>query len=109
MEAVDIPIDMSEKSIWASERGTFIKVIVRPNSKSKEFVSEMTPEAVHLNQAGTAREGKANTELVKRMAKSLGVTTGNVTIVAGHRSREKTLLVSDMTGEAVIQRLSEVT
>jgi len=109
MEVADILMNMSEKSIWENERGTFIKVIVRPNSKSKEFVSEMTPEAVHLNLAGPAREGKANTELVKRMAKTLGVTTGSVMIVAGHRSREKTLLVTDMTGEAVIQRLSEVT
>ncbi|RDE13118.1 MAG: hypothetical protein C4K48_09130 [Candidatus Thorarchaeota archaeon] len=107
MEAVDILIDMSEKSIWENERGTFIKVIVRPNSRSKEFVSEMTPEAVHLNLTGPAREGKANTELVKRMAKTLGVTTGTITMVAGHRSREKTLLVTDITREVVIQKLSE--
>jgi len=107
MEVVDILMAMSEKSIWENERGTFIKVLVKPNSRSKEFVSEMTPETVHLNLTGPAREGKANAELIKRMAKTLGVTTGSITIVAGHRSREKTLLVTDMTGEVVIQKLSE--
>ena len=107
MQAMDILIDMDEKFIWENERGTFIKVIVRPNSRSKEFVSEMTPEAVHLNLTGPAREGKANTELVKRMAKTLGVATGSITMIAGHRSREKMLLVTNMTREVVIQKLSE--
>lgn len=107
MQAVDILIDMDEKFIWENERGTFIKVIVRPNSRSKEFVSEMTAEAVHLNLTGPAREGKANIELVKRMAKTLGVTTGSISIVAGHKSRDKTLLVAGMTREAAIQKLSE--
>jgi uncharacterized protein (TIGR00251 family) len=107
MEAEDILIDMSEKSIWENERGTFIRVLVKPNSRSREFVSELAPEGVHLNLTGPAREGKANVELVKRMAETLGVTTRSVTIVAGHRSREKTLLVTNMTGEVVIQRLSQ--
>lgn len=97
---------MNEKPIWENDRGAFIKVVVKANSKSKEFVSERTSEAIHLNLKEPAREGKANTELVKRMAKMLGVAARDVTIVAGHKSREKTILVTGMTKETVLLKLS---
>lgn len=99
---------MSATAVWESERGTYIRVIVKPNSKSKEFIAERTPEAVFLNLLGPAREGKANTELIKKMAKTLGVTTHAVTIISGLKNREKILLVKDCTKEVVFERLSFV-
>jgi uncharacterized protein (TIGR00251 family) len=99
---------MSAKSIWENERGVFIKVIVKPNSKSREFIVEINDEAVFLNPSGPAREGKANTELIKKLAKMFGVTTSAIALVAGHKSREKILLVKGMTQEAVLQKLSVV-
>jgi len=100
---------MSAKSIWESERGTFIKVVVKPNSKSKEFITEATSEAVFLNLSGPAREGKANVELIKRMAKVLGVTTSAITLVSGHKNREKILLIRGITQEIVLKKLSLMT
>jgi hypothetical protein len=55
METHDNLTDMITKSIWESEKGTFIKVVVKPNSKSKEFIAEITSEAVFLNLSGPAR------------------------------------------------------
>jgi len=109
METGDKSIDMSAKSIWESERGTFIKVVVKPNSKSKEFITEATSEAVFLNLSGPAREGKANVELIKRMAKVLGVTTSAITLVSGHKNREKILLIRGITQEIVLKKLSLMT
>jgi uncharacterized protein (TIGR00251 family) len=99
---------MSAESIWESERGTFIRVVVKPGSKSGRFVEEITPEAVFLNLSGPAREGKANTELIKKMAKLLDVSTANVVFVAGHKSREKTLLVIGRTREEILQKVSSM-
>jgi uncharacterized protein (TIGR00251 family) len=99
---------MSNGSVWESERGTFIKTVVRPNSKSKKFVVEITSEAVFVNISSPAREGKANVELVKRMAKTLGISAAEVTIVVGHKTREKILVVSGMSQEAVIQKISNM-
>jgi uncharacterized protein (TIGR00251 family) len=99
-------IDMSTNAIWESERGTFIKVIVKPNSKSKEFITEITPEAIYLNLSSPAREGKANKELIRKMAKTLGINTSSIALVAGHKNREKTLLVTNITQEMAIQKLS---
>jgi uncharacterized protein (TIGR00251 family) len=97
---------MNTEPIWENERGTFIRVVVKPGSKSKKFVAEITSDAVFLNLSGPAREGKANIELIKKLAKTLGVSTGAIGLVAGHRSREKTILVTGLKRECVLQMLS---
>lgn len=108
IEARSIYDIMSTESIWESERGTFIRVVVKPSSKSKTFVEEITPDAVFLNLSVPAREGKANTELIKKMAKLLGVSSTNVVLVAGHRNREKTLLVLGKAREEIVLKLSNM-
>ena len=89
-----------------SEKGTFVRVVVRPNSKKKELIAERNPTAILINLMGPAQEGKANTELVKRLSKLLKVSTSSVKLVVGHKSREKILLIDSLTVEEVEQRLS---
>ncbi len=96
-------------SIWVSEKGTFLRVIVRPKSTEKDFVVEISPEVIVVNLKSPAREGKANSELVKRLAKVLTISTGNIRLVAGHKSKEKTLLVEGLSPQDIVQRLSNVT
>lgn len=86
-------LDSMASAIWESERGTFLRVIVHPNSKEKRFISEVTPETIRINLKGSAREGKANIELLKRLSKILKISTVEINLVAGHKSREKTLLI----------------
>ena len=88
-----------------NEKGTFLRVIVRPNSKEKVLISEITEESILVNLTGPAREGKANTELVKRMSKKLKVSTSAIRIVSGHKSREKILLIDGMSAKDVEKRL----
>ena len=92
---------MTHGPVWDNEKGVFIRVVVRPRSKEREFVAEVTSEFVHVNLSSPAREGKANTELIKRMAKTLGVSTGDITLVSGHKSREKTLFIQEGLIESV--------
>ena len=96
-------------AIWKSERGTFLRVIVRPNSREKNFLAEISPEVILVNLKSPAREGKANSELVKRLARVLMISAGNIRLVAGHKSKEKTLLVESLSTEDIEQRLSNVT
>jgi uncharacterized protein (TIGR00251 family) len=86
---------MSSGAFWATEKGVFIRFVVRPKSKEKEFIREITPEYIHVNLSSPAREGKANTELVKKLAKILKVSTSQVALVSGHKSREKTIFIQD--------------
>ena len=87
---------MDSQPIWMNEKGTFLRVIVKPNSKEKVLISEVTEGSILINLTGPAREGKANTELVKRLSKKLGISTSAITIVSGHKSREKVLLIDGM-------------
>lgn len=81
------------KAIWKTARGTLVRVIVRPNSMERKLIAEVTPEAIHINLKGPAREGKANSELLKRLSKILKISTAEISLVAGHKIREKTLLI----------------
>ena len=89
-----------------SEKGTFLRVIVKPNSKEKKLVGDISSESIQINLTGPAREGKANTELVKKLSKLLKVSTSSIKLVAGHKSREKTLLIEGLNAEEVEDKLS---
>lgn len=88
-----------------NEKGIFLRVIVKPNSKEKELIGEIGSETIQINLTGPAREGKANTELVKRLSKHLNVSTSSIKLVVGHKSREKILLIEGMNIEEVEERL----
>jgi uncharacterized protein (TIGR00251 family) len=102
------PIGMS-KAVWESEKGTFLRVIVHPNSKERNFIAEVTPEAIIINLKGPAREGRANSELLKKLSKILRISTGNISLVAGQKSREKTVLVVGINAEELTDRVSLMT
>jgi uncharacterized protein (TIGR00251 family) len=96
-------------AIWETARGTLLRIIVRPNSKEKDFIAHITPEAIIVNLKGPAREGKANTELLKKVSKLLKTSTSEISIVAGHKNREKTLLIVGMSAEELTERLLRMT
>ena len=101
--------DLMTKAIWETARGTLLRVVVRPNSKEKNLIAEVTPEAIHINLKSPARDGRANIELLKRLSKMLGLSTADISIVAGHRSREKTLLIIGVDPDHLSKQLSNVT
>jgi uncharacterized protein (TIGR00251 family) len=101
-------LSMTSGAAWATDRGTFLRVIVRPNSREQNLVSEISDEAVHVNLRAPAREGRANTELVKKLAKRLGMSTADIVLAAGHKSRDKTLILRGMDPEEVLFKLSAV-
>jgi len=73
--------------------GIMIRVLARPRSRSSTLTEEIGEEAVLVNLREPAREGKANSELVKRLAKALSVSSNDVAIVAGHGTRDKIVQV----------------
>ncbi len=99
---------MTENLLWENERGTFLRVLVRPNSGTGDLIESISETELLINLKGPAREGKANKELVKRIAKVLGISSGNITLVAGQKTREKTLLITSLSAGEVWDRLSEL-
>ena len=92
-------------AIWETARGTLLRVIVRPHSKEKKFIAHITPEAILVNLRSPAREGKANSELVKKLSKMLKVSSADISLVAGHKTREKTLLIVGIDAEQIANKL----
>ena len=92
---------MDEKVVWESDSGTFLKITVKPKSKKKKLVEHWSEGEIIFNLKSPAKEGKANTELLKRLSKVLSISSSEVKIVAGHKSKTKTILVEGLSIEKV--------
>ncbi|MHA1904969.1 MAG: DUF167 domain-containing protein [Candidatus Thorarchaeota archaeon] len=95
---------MVSEAVWETGKGVFLRVIVKPMSKEREFLTVNVNDIV-ANLKNPARDGKANTELVKRLSKHLGLSSSNVTLVSGYKSREKTVLIQGLDRIQVLQKL----
>lgn len=102
------PSYMDREAVWESEDGVFLRVLVRPKSTLKNLISEVNESLVVVNLKSPAREGKANSELLKRLAKILDVSTSDLRLVAGQKSREKTILISSKSIQDVKHTLAKV-
>ncbi|MFW9967948.1 MAG: DUF167 domain-containing protein [Candidatus Thorarchaeota archaeon] len=100
---------MHNNALWETEEGTHIRVLVKPKSASSEFIAGVSDNALVVNLRSPAREGKANTELLKRLSKVLSISTGDIRLVSGHKSREKTLVIMGKRIEDVKRALFKLT
>ncbi|MBS3794203.1 MAG: DUF167 domain-containing protein [Candidatus Thorarchaeota archaeon] len=96
-------MSVSKEVIWQADAGTFLRVFVKPRSGKRNLLEEMTENAIQLNLKSSARRGKANKELLKRVSKVLGISSGDILLVAGQRSRDKTLLIPTMEPDEIIE------
>ena len=63
-------------------------------------------ELLQVKVAAPPIKGKANKELVSFLSQALGVTKSTLTIVKGHTSRNKVILVAGLSQEDLSRRLS---
>ncbi len=98
---------MQDQLVWENGTGIVLKVIVRPSSKERELFASFSETEILINLNSPARGGKANTELVKRLSKLLGVSSSDVSIISGHRGRDKTIHISGVTKDHLIHVISQ--
>ena len=79
-----------------------LRLRVIPNAKRSEVVG-VHGEALKVKIQAPAIGGKANEALLDFLAEKLGVPRRTVQLVAGEKSREKTVAVADL-GEAEARR-----
>ena len=84
---------------WYSQgdNGLTLRIRVAPGARTSEVV-EVVDDELKVRVAAPAREGKANDELVRFVAKALGVPRRSVSIAHGAGSRHK---VVDVVGEGL--------
>ena len=85
--------------------GVLFQIKVLPRSARSE-VAGIHGEALKIKITAPPVEGKANEEIVRFLAKRLGVKSAQVSIVSGGHSQIKTVAVSGLTGPQVRERLN---
>ncbi|MCI0813047.1 MAG: DUF167 domain-containing protein, partial [Chloroflexi bacterium] len=74
--------------------------------KAGHSAIEVAGDKVTVRVTAAPEGGKANDAVVALLAKRLGVAKGRVSIVRGHKSRDKTVLIDDVTLEEVLAILT---
>jgi uncharacterized protein (TIGR00251 family) len=87
-----------------SERQAKISLRVYPNAARNE-VAGFTDGVLRVKIAAPPVEGKANKKLIALLARKLGLSKGDLTIIKGHTSRNKVIAISGLSQEEITRRL----
>lgn len=86
-----------------SDGRVLIKVLAKPGAKQNSVTD--IQEEVGIQIAAPPVEGAANTELIRYLGSVLGVKRSQLTLEKGSKSRTKTVSVSNVTREGIVQAL----
>ena len=89
--------DMTEMGYLSeSKHGILLNVNVKPNAK-ETCIADNDEQCLYLRIAAQPTDGAANKELCKFIAKLVECNKNEVTIHRGHRSRDKCLLIHNVS------------
>ena len=88
--------------------GVVIDIEVTPGTKMTKVPSSYNTwrKRIEVRLSEPAQKGKANQQLLERMASVLGVKVPDITLVSGQTSHRKTVHVRGLQVEAVLELLS---
>lgn len=69
-----------------------ISIITHPNSKRPRVEEDLTG-MLHVYVAAPPLEGKANAAVIEALAKHFDVKKSAITLLSGHKSKNKTLML----------------
>ena len=81
--------------IKETKDAVIFNIRVVPRSSRCELV-EIQEDALKIKITAPPVEGKANEECIKFIADKLGISKSRVAIIAGHKSKRKTIAVSGL-------------
>ncbi len=93
-----------ESPLSATADGVAIAVWATPGASRSELTG-VADGRLRVRLAAPAREGKANAELARLLGRALGVRARDVTLVAGARTRRKTVNVRGIGESAAHAKL----
>jgi hypothetical protein len=85
--------------------GAALTVRVTPRASKNEISGVRDDGTLKVRVTAPPVDGKANTALIKFLAKVLGVPKRDVEIVAGHRGLDKLISIIDMPAVEVEKRI----
>lgn len=96
---------MRRYKLHNGKKGAALTIRVTPRSRKTEFGGVMENGTLRVRVAAPPVEGKANTALVRFLAKVLGVRRNRIDIVAGEKGLDKIISILDMSAEDAEQRI----
>jgi len=76
-------------------KDTILKVYLQPKSSKNEIAGPFR-DGIKIKVTASPVEGKANEALLRFLAKALGISISRIEILKGHRTREKTVRISEI-------------
>ena len=99
---------VSRPYLKVTERGIVLSVRIVPGSKRSKIVG-LYGDALKIQIASPAVDGKANQSLIDFISKEFGVAKGSIEILKGHQNRSKLLLISGGCQEELEAALDQLT
>lgn len=90
--------------LGAHPEGVTVRLNVQPRA-SRSRIRGVADGAVRLAVAAPPVDGAANKAVVQFLSKQLRVRKRDITLIAGERSRNKTVLIRGLTADQVAERL----
>ena len=90
--------------VEATEGGVRLRLRIQPRASRTE-IAGLHGALLRIRLAAPPVDGAANEELVRFLAKLLGVPTRSVEVTAGHASRQKTVAVAGIDAVAAARAL----
>ena len=90
----------ANEPIREADEGVYLSVYLQPRAKKNEIVG-LHNGAIKIRITAPPVDHAANKELIKLLAKKLGIAKSQIEIVRGEMSRTKTLFISDLDSESV--------
>jgi uncharacterized protein (TIGR00251 family) len=78
---------------------------IRVQPKAKRNVIEVDGDRIVVRVTAAPEDGKANDAVVTLLAKKLGIAKGRITVVRGHKARDKQLEIEGIETKKVITLL----
>ncbi len=100
MNPNELNLIVTEKS-----RGCFLKCWIQPRSSRNALVG-VHGDALKIALCAAPVDGRANKELISFLAKYFKLSKSAIKIVAGDNSRNKTILISGLNKDVIIEKLT---
>lgn len=94
-------------SLKESKNGPTFDITVTPRA-SRAGIAGQQDETLKVKVNALPVEGAANEACIKLLAKELGLKKNQITILAGHKSRRKTVLVQGITAAKLAGKIKEI-
>lgn len=94
--------------LFQKDDKVILNLNVKPNSKHQKLSYDPLEEELTIYIKSPPDKGKANKELIKYLADILNLSSSKITLIAGHASRDKTLVIEDSTVDSIMIKILQI-